>query len=131
MLHAIAVDDDPRHAEILADSLRDLARVQHVEHADDALAVLAWVVPDVLLLDVRGTADVSPVDAALSLRVALDAAGARARTRHRIPLVLVSACDPEVLAEIARAVPETHAVSKPFSPRDLRAVVARVTGVDP
>lgn len=105
--------------------------MQHVEHADDALAVLAWVVPDVLLLDVRGTADVSPVDAALSLRVALDAAGARARTRHRIPLVLVSACDPEVLAEIARAVPETHAVSKPFSPRDLRAVVARVTGVDP
>lgn len=131
MLHALLVEDDDRHAALVDDSLRGLAHVQRVVHADEALAALGWVVPDVLLCDVRGTADATPMDAALSLRVALDSAAARARTRTRIPIVLVSACDPEALSAVASAVPETRAVAKPFSPRDLRAVVARVTGVDP
>ena len=131
MLHALAVEDDDRHAALIADTLRGIAVVQRVSLADEALSALAWVVPDVVLCDVRGTCDVSPLDAATSLRIALDRAGDRNRSRSRIPLLLVSACDPATLDEIARALVATHAVPKPFSPADLRAVVARVTGVSP
>lgn len=131
MLHALAVDDDAWQAKVLTDALRDVAMVQHEERLDDALGALASVVPDVLLYDLIGTADAHPVDAARSVRIALDAAATRARIRTRIPIVLVSGCDPHVLSEIASAVEETHAVPKPFSPRELRALVLRVTGASP
>lgn len=125
MLHALAVEDDDRHADMLADALRGLAMVQRVAHADDALAALAWVVPDVVISDVRGTSDAAPLLAATSLRIAMDRAAARARAR--IPLVLVSALDPSVLHEVAAALHDTHALPKPYSPRALRELVTRLT----
>lgn len=129
MLHVLAVEDDDRHADMLADALRGLAMVQRVAHADDALAALAWVVPDVVLSDVRGTSDAAPLLAATSLRIALDRAAARARAR--IPLVLVSALDPSVLHEVADTLHDTHALPKPFSPRALRELVTRLTAPAP
>lgn len=125
MLHVLAVEDDDRHASLLDDALRGVAVVQRVAHADDALAALAWIVPDVVLSDVRGTSDAAPLLAATSLRIAMDRAGARARTR--IPLVLVSAVDPDVLRTVADALHHTHALSKPYSPRALRELVTRLT----
>ena len=125
MLHALAVEDDDRHADMLADALRGLAMVQRAAHADDALAALAWVVPDVVLSDLRGTSDAAPLLAATSLRIAMDRAAVRARAR--IPLVLVSALDPSVLHEAAAALHDTHALPKPYSPRALRELVTRLT----
>lgn len=125
MLHVLAVEDDDRHAALLDDALCRVAVVQRVAHADDALAALAWVVPDVVLSDVRGTSDAAPLLAATSLRMAMDRAAARARAR--IPLVLVSAVDPDVLHAIVDTLHDTHALPKPFSPRDLRALIDRLT----
>jgi hypothetical protein len=45
--------------------------------------------------------------------------------------VLTSGVDPFVLHGIADSVRNTHALPKPFSRNDLRALVARVTGVTP
>lgn len=129
MLHALVVEDDGGHADLVADALRGVAMVQRVAHADEALAVLGWVVPDVVLCDLRGTSDEAPMLAAASLRIAMDRAGDRARAR--IPLVLASGLDPHVLREIAASLVHTHALPKPFSRTDLRALVARVTGVTP
>lgn len=129
MLHVLALEDDDRHADMLVDSLCGLAMVQRVAHADDALAALAWVVPDVVLSDLRGTSDAAPLLAATSLRIAMDRAAARARAR--IPLVLVSAVDPGVLHEVATALHDTHALPKPYSPRALRELVTRLTAPAP
>jgi CheY-like chemotaxis protein len=121
------VEDDDGHADLAADALRGLAMVQRVAHADEALAVLAWVVPDLVLCDLRGTSEAAPMLAATSLRIAMDRAGDRVRAR--IPLVLASGLDPHVLREIAASLVHTHSLPKPFSRNDLRALVARVTGV--
>jgi CheY-like chemotaxis protein len=129
MLHALVVEDDDGHADLAVDALRGIAMVQRAAHADEALAVLAWVVPDVVLCDLRGTSDAAPMLAATSLRIAMDRAGDRVRAR--IPLVLASGLDPHVLREIAASLVHTHALPKPFSRNDLRALVARVTGVTP
>lgn len=129
MLHALVVEDDDGHADLVAETLRGLAMVQRVAHADEALAVLAWVVPDLVLCDLRGTSDAAPMLTAASLRIAMDRAGDRVRAR--IPLVLASGLDPHVLREIAATLVHTHALPKPFSRTDLRALVARVTGVTP
>lgn len=129
MLHALVAEDDDRHVALLADTLRGLAHVQHVTDADAALAALEWVVPDVVLADVRGCSRVSLAEHAASLRLAIDRAGARARVRTRIPLVLVSALDPDLLAEAVAPLPSAHAHPKPFVPSALRALVARITGV--
>lgn len=131
MLHALLVEDNDAHASHVAASLSGVAHVQRVTHADEAIGVLSWVVPDVVITDLRGTCSVSPIEAAASLRIALDAAGARARVRAPLPLVIASALDPHVLDGIAGALANTHAIPKPFSRNDLRAVVARVTGVTP
>lgn len=130
MLHALVVEDDDCHAGLVEDALRGLAHVQRVSHADEALAVLAWVVPDLVLMDLRGscTAHTSWVDHVASMRLALDAAGARARVRRPIPLILASGMDPRTIEEIAGAIPHTHALPKPFTRLDLRALVARITG---
>ena len=127
MLHALAVEDDDRLAADLAAALRGLAQVQRVPHADAALAVLAWVVPDVVLLDLCGTSGDAPILVATSVRIALDRAGERVRTR--VPLVLHSGLDPHVLRGIAGSLDCTHALPRPASRNDLRALVARVTGV--
>lgn len=129
MLHALVVEDDDGHADLVLCALRGIAMVQRVAHADEALAVLAWVVPDLVLCDLRGTSDAAPQLAATSLRIAMDRAGDRVRAR--IPLVLASGLDPHVLREIAASLVHTHALPKPFSRNDLRALVARVTGVTP
>lgn len=129
MLHALLVEDNEAHAADDAVALRGLAMVQHVASMDEALAVLGWVVPDVVLCDLRGTSDEAPLLAATSLRIAMDRAGDRVRAR--IPLVLASGLDPHVLREIAATLVHTHALPKPFSRTDLRALVARVTGVTP
>lgn len=131
MLHALVVEDDPRHAATLADALRGLAQVQHVETADAALAALGWVVPDVVLTDVRGVSHASPLEHVGSLRLALDAAGLRARVRSPIPLVLVSAVDPDALRGVAASLAHTHALPKPFVRHALRELVSRVTSESP
>lgn len=130
MHHALLVEDDDGHAGIVAEALRGLAAVQRAETSDDAFAALAWVVPDLLLMDLRGscTGHTSWVDHVASMRLALDAAGARARVRRPIPLILASGMDPRTIEEIAGAIPHTHALPKPFTRLDLRALVARITG---
>lgn len=125
MLHALAVEDDDRLAADLAAALRGLAQVQHVASADEALAVLAWVVPDVVLLDLCGTSREAPLLVASSVRIALDRAGERVRTR--VPLVLYSGLDPHVLDGIAGALDRTHALPRLVSRAELRALVARLT----
>lgn len=127
MLHALAVEDDDRLADDLVAALRGLAWVQRVASADEALAVLAWLVPDVVLLDLCGTSSEAPLLVATSVRMALDRAGDRVRTR--VPLVLTSGLDPHVLRGIAGSLDRTHALPRPFSRSNLRALVARVTGV--
>lgn len=129
MLHALVVEDDDGHADLVADALRGVAMVQRVAHADEALAVLAWVVPDVVLCDLRGTSDAAPLLTATSLRIAMDRAGDRVRAR--LPLVLASGIDPHVLREIAATIVHTHALAKPFTRTALRSLVERVTGVTP
>ncbi len=127
MLHALLVEDDDGHAGLVVDGLRDLARVQHVATADEARAILRTLVPDVVLCDLRGTAASEPLIAATDIRIALD--NASARLRMRVPLVLTSGLDPHVLEGIAASLVHTHALPKPFSRNDIRALVARVTGV--
>ncbi len=129
-LHALLIEDHDGHAKIVADELRGLAHVQHATHADEALLALRYVVPDVLIADVRGTTDASPAEHVASLRLALDASGARNRTGPQLPLVLLSGVDPDVLRDLAASVPATHALCKPFHRHALRALVARVTGVE-
>lgn len=129
MLHALAVEDDDRLADDLVAALRGLAWVQRVASADEALAVLAWLVPDVVLLDLCGTSSEAPLLVATSVRMAIDRAGDRVRTR--VPLVLTSGLDPHVLRGIAESLDRTHALPRPFSRNALRALVARVTGVTP
>jgi len=125
MLHALCVEDDDRHADVLAAALHGVAWVQRVAHADEALASLAHAVPDIVFCDVRGTSDAAPLLAASSLRIALDRAGDRVRAR--IPLVLVSGVDPDLLRSVAASICDTHALPKPFSPRALRELVERLT----
>jgi len=127
MLHVLAVEDDTRLADDLAAALRGLAQVQRVASADEALAVLAWVVPDVVLLDLCGTSRDAPLLVATSMRIALN--GAEDRVRTRVPLVLTSGLDPHVLQKIAESLDRTHALPRPASRADLRALVACVTGV--
>lgn len=127
MLHALLVEDDADHAALVVDGLHGLARVQHVATADEARAILRTLVPDVVLCDLRGTAASEPLIAATDIRIALD--NASARLRMRVPLVLTSGLDPHVLEGIAASLVHTHALPKPFSRNDIRALVARVTGV--
>lgn len=127
MLHALLVEDDADHAALVVDGLHGLARVQHVATADEARAILRTLVPDVVLCDLRGTAASEPLIAATDIRIALD--NASARLRMRVPLVLASGLDPHVLEGIAASLVHTHALPKPFSRNDIRALVARVTGV--
>lgn len=127
MLHALAVEDDDRLADDLAAALRGLAYVNRVTHADEALAVLAWLVPDVVLLDLCGTSREAPLLVATSVRIALDRAGGRVRAR--VPLVLHSGLDPHVLQGIAGSLDRTHALPRPASRNDLRSLIERVTGV--
>jgi CheY-like chemotaxis protein len=129
VLHALLVEDDADHAALVVDGLHGLARVQHVATADEARAILRTLVPDVVLCDLRGTAASEPLIAATDLRIALD--NASARLRMRVPLVLTSGIDPHMLHEIAGALVDVYALPKPFSRNDLRALVARVTGVTP
>ena len=128
-MHALVIEDDVSHALLVCDTLRGTAHATVMASARKAIEALAWLAPDVVLADVRGTTDASPMEHALSLRLALDAVGAKVGSR--IPLILVSALDPAVLAEIAAEVPHTHACPKPFSPSTLRTLVARVTGPSP
>ncbi len=128
-LHALLIEDHDGHASIVADELRGIAHVQRTAHADEALHMLRYVVPDVLIADVRGTSDGTPAEHVASLRLALDAAGERGRVGAQLPLVLLSGVDPAVLRDLAAAVPATHALCKPFHRHALRALVARVTGV--
>jgi len=126
-LHALLIEDHDGHASVVVDGLRDLAHVQRVATVDEARAVLRTLVPDVVLCDLRGTAASEPLIAATDLRIALD--NAAARLRARVPLVLTSGLDPHVLHEIAATLVGVHALPKPFTRNDLRALVARVTGV--
>lgn len=127
MLHALLVEDHDGHASLVADGLRGLAWIQRVTTLAEARQVLRVAVPDVVLCDLGGTSDVSPTEAASDLRLALDSAGASIRAR--VPLVLTSGLDPHVLDGIAGALVCVYALSKPFSCNDLRALVARITGV--
>ena len=126
-LHALLIEDHDGHASVVVVGLRDLAHVQRVATVDEARAVLRTLVPDVVLCDLRGTAASEPLIAATDLRIALD--NAAARLRARVPLVLTSGLDPHVLHEIAATLVGVHALPKPFTRNDLRALVARVTGV--
>lgn len=129
MLHALLAEDDDGHAALVVDGLRGLAWVQRVTTIAEAREVLRVAVPDVVLCDLRGTAAGEPLIAATDLRIALD--NACARVRVRVPLVLTSGLDPGLLEGIAGSLVDTHALPKPFSPKTLRALVARVTGVTP
>jgi CheY-like chemotaxis protein len=130
VLHALLVEDNDDHAALVVDGLHGLARVQHVATADEARAILRTLVPDIVLCDLRGTSDHdAPLLTATNLRIALD--NASARLRMRVPLVLTSGIDPHMLHEIAGALVDVYALPKPFSRNDLRALVARVTGVTP
>ena len=128
MLHALLVEDDDGHADLVVDGLREVAHVQRVATADEARAILRTLVPDVVLCDLRGTSDHdAPLLTATNLRIALD--NASARLRMRVPLVLTSGLDSHVLDGIAGALVDVYALPKPFSRNALRALVARVTGV--
>lgn len=127
MLHALLVEDDVDHAALVVDGLRGLAWVQRVTTLAEARAVLLVAVPDVVLCDLRGTAATEPLIAATDLRIALD--NACARLRVRVPLVLTSGLDPDLLEGIAGSLVDTHPLPKPFCRSNLRALVARVTGV--
>ena len=127
MLHALLVEDDPDHAALVVDGLRDLAWVQRVTTLAEAREVLRVAVPDVVLCDLRGTTSTEPLIAATDLRIALD--NACARLRVRVPLVLTSGVDPYVLDGIAATLVHTHALPKPFSRNALRSLIERVTGV--
>lgn len=127
MLHALLVEDDAAHAGLVSEALAGLARVQRVDTLAEARDVLRVTVPDVVLCDLCGTAATEPLLAATDLRIALDRAGDHVRTR--VPLVLTSALDPRTLDGIADSLAHTHPLPKPFSPKALRAIVGRITGV--
>lgn len=127
MLHALLVEDDDDHASLVVDGLRGLAWVQRVTALAEAREVLRFAVPDIVLCDLRGTSDAAPLLTATDLRIALD--NACVRLRVRVPLVLTSGVDPNILDGIAATLVHTHALPKPFSRNALRALVARVTGV--
>lgn len=129
MLHALLVEDDDGHASLVVDGLAGLAWVQRVTTLAEAREVLRVAVPDVVLCDLRGTAATEPLIAAADLRIALN--NVCARLRVRVPLVLTSGVDPDLLEGIAGSLVDTHALPKPFSRNDLRALVTRVTGVTP
>jgi DNA-binding response OmpR family regulator len=125
VLHALAVEDNDRLAADLAAALRGLAYVNRVSTADEALAVLGMCVPDVVLLDLCGTSDEAPLLVAASVRMALDRAGNRVGTR--VPLVLHSGLDPHVLRGIAGSLDRTHALPRPASRNELRALITSLT----
>ncbi len=127
MLHALLVEDHDDHAALVVDGLAGLALVQRVATLAEAREVLRVAVPDVVLCDLRGTSSAEPDIVATDLRIALD--NACTRLRVRVPLVLTSGVDPRVLDGIAATLVHTHALPKPFSRSNLRALVARVTGV--
>ena len=127
MLHALLVEDHDDHAALVVDGLAGLAWVQRVATIAEAREVLRVAVPDVVLCDLRGTSSAEPDIVATDLRIALD--NACTRLRVRVPLVLTSGLDPHVLDGIAGALVDVYALPKPFSRSNLRALVARVTGV--
>ncbi len=128
MLHAVLVEDDEHHAKELARVLEGVAAVTHVRTDGEVLALLGVVLPDLVVTDLRGVAPgASPIDYVASLRAALDAAAARARSRRPVPIVLASGLDPVVLRGIASTLTHTHALPKPHSPRALRELVTSLT----
>ena len=100
--------------------------VMHVPTLARGIALLADARFDVVITDVRGVTDHPAMLAVTNLRTALDRAGS-----EHVAILLTSGVDPFVLHGIAGFVRGTHALPKPFSRNDLRALVARVTGVTP
>ena len=123
--HVLLIEDDDGHAAIVTDALRGAAVVHRVATDAEALRLLAMIVPDVVISDLRGTSDAAPLLAATSLRIALDRVGAARGVT--VPLVLASGLDPHVVEGIAGSLAHTHALPKPSSPSALRALVESLT----
>ena len=125
--HVLLVEDRDDIAAIAAHALDRVAMVTRVRTDDDALAMLGAVLPDAVVTALRGViAGTSPVDYVASLRVRLDAAAARVRTKSP-PIVLASAMDPDAQHAIALALVGVVALPKPYGPRALRELVEQLT----
>lgn len=96
--------------------------VMHVPTLARGVALLDAMRPDIVITDVLGVTDRAPLLAVTDLRTAIDRAGS-----EHIAILLTSGVDPFVLRGIAGSVRNTHALCKPFSRNDLRALVARLT----
>lgn len=118
---------------LVEDSADAVAWVEHSLPGDEVMVVptlargvallSAWR-PDVVVTDVRGVTAQPSLLAITDLRTALDRAGC-----EHVAIILASGVDPYVLHGIAGSVRHTHALPKPFSRHDLRALVGRLTGV--
>lgn len=125
--HVLLVEDRDDHAALARAALAGVAMVTRVRTDDAALAMLGAVLPDAVLTDLRGVlAGTSPVDYVASMRVRLDVAAARVRTRSPA-IILASAMDPDALRAIARALVGVVALPKPYGPRTLRDAVLSAT----
>lgn len=123
MTSVLLVEDSPSAVAWVEQSLPD-DEVMHVPTLARGVALLAAMRPDIVISDVLGVTDRAPLLAVTDLRTAMDRAGS-----EHVAILLTSGVDPFVLRGIAGSVCNTHALPKPFSRSNLRALVARVTGV--
>lgn len=127
LAHVLLVENSDAIAAHAAEVLRGVAFVSRVQDDEEAYALVAQALPDIVLTDLRGVmSGASPVDYVASLRVRLDACASRVRARSPA-IVLASGMDPKVLHAIAGALVGVHALPKPYGPRALRELVERLT----
>ena len=111
----LVVDDDPTFCDIMAEILRMYrARVYTAFSAEEAMAVLEQVTPDLILTDVM----MPEVDGLTFVRRIRSGA-----VHGRIPIIIVSAGVTHREQEAAMQAGADQFLPKPFSIGDLRAAV--------
>jgi len=111
----LVVDDDPTFCDIMAEILRMYrARVYTAFSAEEAMAVLEQVTPDLILTDVM----MPEVDGLTFVRRVRSGAA-----QGRIPIIIVSAGVTHREQEAAMQAGADQFLPKPFSIGDLRAAV--------
>ena len=128
MLHVLVVEDDVEHAVFACDALDGLAHVTVARTHDAALTYLAVMEYDAVMADLSGTdPSLSWAECAESIMRAINRSLVALRRRRPCPLILVSARDPVELHALARRLTNCHALPKPYSVRELRAMIRALT----
>lgn len=128
LAHVLVIDDNTDHAIIACDALAGVAHVTVERTPARGFAMLEVMAFDVVISDLSGVAEgTSWLAYATRLIAAITQSARRAGSMRPVPLILTSGLDPSVLTEITRALTNTHALPKPYSPRTLRALVMALT----